>query len=81
MGELGRILDESGRQHNRRALIQIMSRAQASGFLGSGDPERIGGEFFSLPFGDVMLWRLMGMSSSPTLRKSAGAPNALPKRC
>jgi AcrR family transcriptional regulator len=65
VGELGRILDESGRQPNRRALIQIMSRAQAAGFLGPDDPERIGGEFFSLLFGDLMLWLLMGVSEPP----------------
>ena len=65
VGELGRILDESGRQPNRRALIQIMSRAQAAGFLGPGDPERIGGEFFALLFGDLMLWLLMGVSEPP----------------
>ncbi len=65
VGELGRILDESGRQPNRRALIALMSRAQAAGFLGPGDPDRISGEFFSLLVGDIILWLLMGVSPPP----------------
>jgi AcrR family transcriptional regulator len=64
-GELGGILDASGRQPNRRALIQIMSRAQSAGFLGAGDPDRIGGEFFALLVGDLMLWLLMGVAKPP----------------
>jgi AcrR family transcriptional regulator len=65
VGELGRLLDESGRQPNRRALIAIMSRAQAAGFLGPGDPDRIGAEFFALLLGDMLLWLLMGVAEAP----------------
>ena len=65
VGELGRILDESGRQPNRRALTKIMRRAQTAGLMGPGDPERIGGEFFSLLVGDLMIWLLMGVSAPP----------------
>src|SRR5262249_46922505 len=32
--ELGSILDASGRRPNRRALVEIISRGQAAGFLG-----------------------------------------------
>lgn len=65
VGALGRILDESARQPNRRALIAMMSRAQAAGFLGPGDPDRISGEFFSLLVGDIILWLLMGVTPPP----------------
>ena len=40
--ELGEILDVSGRQPNRRALVEIVRRGQAAGFLGAGEPERHG---------------------------------------
>src|SRR5262249_5608084 len=39
--ELGTILDASGRQPNRLALVEIVRRGQGAGFLGPGDPDRI----------------------------------------
>ena len=35
------------RRPSRRALVQIMTALTAAGFLGPGDPRRIGGELFS----------------------------------
>jgi len=64
-GELGSILDASGRQPNRRALGQIVHRGQAAGFLGAGEPDRVGGEFFSLLIGDLMIWLLLGVTDPP----------------
>jgi len=63
--ELGEILDSSGRQPNRRALIEIMRRGQAAGFLGAGEPERIGQELFGLLMGDLMVWLLLGIGEPP----------------
>ncbi len=63
--ELGEILDASGRQPNRRALIEIMRRGQAAGFVGPGDPDRLGQEFFALLMGDLMVWLLLGASDPP----------------
>lgn len=63
--ELGEILDARGREPNRRALVEIMRRGQAAGFLGSGDPGRIGLEFFSLLIGDLMIWLLAGVNDTP----------------
>jgi AcrR family transcriptional regulator len=63
--ELGEILDASGRQPNRRALIEIMRRGQAAGFLGAGDPDRIGQELFGLLMGDLMVWLLVGVARPP----------------
>jgi AcrR family transcriptional regulator len=67
--KLGAILDASGRQPNRRALLQIMRRGQAAGFLGPGEPDRIGVEFFSLLMGDLMVWLLLGVAEPPTVRE------------
>lgn len=81
VGDLGRILDDSGRQPNRRALVEIMGRAQKAGFLGPGDPDLIAGEFFSLLIGDMILWLLMGVAAPPTAqeidRRAARAAQAV----
>jgi AcrR family transcriptional regulator len=63
--ELGEILNASGREPNRRALIAIMRRGQAAGFLGPGEPEDIAREFFSLLFGDLMLLLLLAVAEPP----------------
>jgi AcrR family transcriptional regulator len=63
--ELGSILDASGRQPNRQALVQIISRGQAAGFLGPGEPDRIALEFFSLLMGDLMVWQLLDVERAP----------------
>ncbi len=64
--ELGEILDASGRQPNRRALIEIMRRGQAAGFIGAADPDRLSQEFFALLMGDLMVWLLLAVSPPPT---------------
>jgi AcrR family transcriptional regulator len=64
--ELGEILDVSGRQPNRRALIEIMRRGQAAGFIGPTEPERLGQEFFALLLGDLVVWLLLGVAEPPS---------------
>jgi AcrR family transcriptional regulator len=63
--ELGEILDASGRAPNRRALIDMLRRGQAAGFLGAGEPGAIALEFFSLLIGDLMVWLLLGVAHAP----------------
>jgi AcrR family transcriptional regulator len=63
--ELGEVLDASGRQPNRHALVELVRRGQAAGFLGPGEPVRIAQEFFSLLIGDLMVWLLVGVAQTP----------------
>ena len=63
--ELGQILDRSGREPNRLALIQWFERAQSAGLLGSGDPNTVSGQFFSLLFGDIPVRLMMGVIGPP----------------
>jgi hypothetical protein len=63
--ELGEILDASGREPNRHALVELMRRGQAAGFLGGGEPGRIAQEFFALLIGDLMVWLLVGVNDAP----------------
>jgi AcrR family transcriptional regulator len=78
-GELGSILDASGRQPNRHALVEIVHRGQAAGFLGPGEADRIGLQFFSLLMGDLMVWLLLDVEEPPTtaqIRAKAEAATA-----
>ena len=63
--DLGRILEESGREPNRQALARLLRTAQAAGLLGGGEPDQMGGQFFSLLFGDLILRLLLGVTQPP----------------
>jgi AcrR family transcriptional regulator len=63
--DMGKILEDAGREPNRRALFGLLARAQAKGLLGDGDPETMGRQFFSLLLGDLMLRLLLGVVRPP----------------
>ncbi len=67
--DLGQILDERGREPNRLALAELFARAQSAGILGPGDPNRMGGQFFALLWGDLMLRLLLGVVRPPDARE------------
>ena len=67
--DLGQILDERGREPNRQALAELFARAQSAGILGAGDPNRMGGQFFSLLWGDLMFRLLLGVVRPPDARE------------
>lgn len=63
--ELSRILDRGGRESNRLALGRFIERAQKAGLLGKGDPDRMGGQFFSLLFADIPVRLMLGTIAPP----------------
>jgi AcrR family transcriptional regulator len=63
--ELGRILEENGREPNRKALIDLMAKAQAAGVLCRGEPDAMAGQFFSLLLGDLMLRLMLAVTPRP----------------
>ena len=65
--ELGRILEENGREPNRKALIDLVAKAQATGVLGRGEPDAMAGQFFSLLLGDLMFRLMLGVAPRPGL--------------
>jgi AcrR family transcriptional regulator len=67
--ELGQILDRQGRTPHRDALAALFTKAQSAGILRPGDPYRMGGQFFSLLFGDLMLRLLLGVTQPPDARE------------
>jgi AcrR family transcriptional regulator len=78
--EMGGILEDTGREPNRKALIDLVARAQASGVLRPGEPGAIAGEFFSLLIGDLMYRLLLGVVPRPgakEIKKRAQAATQL----
>ena len=67
--ELGHILDRGGREPNRLALAAFLARAQTAGLLGEGDPDRMGGQFFSLLFGDIPVRLMLGTTQPPAAKE------------
>ena len=67
--DLGKILDRSGREPNRLALAALLAKAQAKDILGAGDPDQMGGQFFSLLLGDLMVRLLLGTAQPPDARE------------
>lgn len=67
--ELGQILDRHGREPHREALASLFRRAQAAGILRPGDPYRMGGQFFSLLWSDLMQRLLLGVVRAPDTRE------------
>jgi AcrR family transcriptional regulator len=64
--ELGRMLDERGRQAGRDALVAFFARARETAVLTRGDPGDIASEFFSLLLGDLMMRLMLGVARQPT---------------
>lgn len=67
--DLGKILDQRGRESNRRALIALMAKAQAAGVLRAGDAEMIAGQFFALLMGDLQMRLVLGVAKRPSSRE------------
>ena len=74
------ILEDTGREPNRKALVDLLAKAQAAGVLGPGEPAAIAGEYFSLLMGDLMYRLLLGVVPRPKpkeIRKRARAATQL----
>jgi AcrR family transcriptional regulator len=55
----------ASRSVNRRALAELLARAQVAGILDQGDPQTMMEQFFGLLWGDLMLSRLLGTVNVP----------------
>ena len=67
--DLGKILDQRGREPNRRALIDLVAKAQAADVLRAGDAEMMAGQFFALLMGDVQMRLVLGVAKRPSSRE------------
>ena len=64
--DIGDVLETAGREPNRRAMADLFTRAQAGGLLGNGNPDAMGGQFYSLLTGDLLLRLMLGVARPPT---------------
>jgi AcrR family transcriptional regulator len=71
--EVGRLLDDVGREASRAALAQTLAQAQAEGLTGAGKPAAMAVDFFALLWGDLLLQLLLRVVDPPT-------PHALEQR-
>lgn len=69
--DMGQVLETAGREPNRRAMIDLFARAQARDLVGSGDPDVMAGQFFSLLTGDLLLRLMLGVARAPTAAEIA----------
>jgi AcrR family transcriptional regulator len=67
--EMARILEQDGREPNRRALIELFVKAKAAGVVGPADPGLMAGQFISLLMGDVMTRLLLGVIEAPGIKE------------
>jgi AcrR family transcriptional regulator len=67
--EVAQILDEGGRQANRRMLREFLSGAIKRGLLPDIDPEAIERRYFALLWGDLLLRLLMRVTQIPDLEE------------
>jgi AcrR family transcriptional regulator len=79
--EVARTLDSNGRGANRAALTHMLTQAQKSRLIGSGDPAIMAANFTALLFGDLLMRLLLRVIGPPTpadiQRKSNEATRAL----
>lgn len=62
--EVAQTLNEA-RSVNRGALAGVLAEAQKAGILGDGDPHEMMEHYFALLWGDLLLTRLLGITSVP----------------
>jgi TetR/AcrR family transcriptional repressor of mexJK operon len=79
--EMGRILEQEGREPTRQALIELLAKAKTAGVLRGNEPETIAGQFFSLLMGDLTMRLLFGVIEPPDAtdiaRRSRAATSAI----
>ena len=66
MPDIGKALDERGREPSRRIFVALVEAAQADRLLLPAPPAEVSTFFFSLLWGDLLLRLLMGGVKAPT---------------
>ena len=56
---------ETARESTRTAVHSIVVQAQSAGLIGAGDPTEMGGRFFALLWGDLMVSLLLRIREAP----------------
>jgi AcrR family transcriptional regulator len=64
--EIARTLDRNGREANHAALGAWLARAQAQGFIGTGDPAAMAAHFLAVLWGGLLIQLLLRVRDAPT---------------
>jgi AcrR family transcriptional regulator len=64
--EIARILDSNGHEANRKALTDLVRKAQARGLVQAGDPAVLAARYIAVLWGDLMIRLLMRVREGPT---------------
>lgn len=63
--EIAEALEAAGRGATRQKLVDLLSRAQAAGLIGKGDPEEMASEYLALLWRGLLLGILLGQTPAP----------------
>jgi AcrR family transcriptional regulator len=63
--EIAQALDSGGRDAARRALAELLARAQSTGFIGPGEPAEMAMQFLGLLWEGLMVGLLLGVAATP----------------
>jgi AcrR family transcriptional regulator len=67
--EIAHALDSAGREANRAALVELLTKAQAHGLFGAGEPKTMAARFFALLWSDLLVRLLLRVTEPPTLKE------------
>ena len=62
---IARTLDSSGREANHAALAAWLTRAQAQGLVGAGDPAAMAAQFLAALWGGLLIQLLLRVREAP----------------
>src|ERR1700731_1975694 len=67
--EIARALDSRGHQANRKALTELVRKAQARGLVVAGDPATLAARYLAMLWGNLLIRLLMRVREAPTKRE------------
>lgn len=67
--EIARTLDSNGHEANKKALAELVRKAQSLGLVPAGDPGALAAGYISVLWGDLLIRLLMRLREAPTKRE------------
>jgi AcrR family transcriptional regulator len=67
--EIARALDSRGHEANRKALTELVRKAQARGLVVAGDPATLAARYLAMLWGNLLIRLLMRVREAPTKRE------------
>jgi AcrR family transcriptional regulator len=74
--EVGRVLDNQGREANHRALAKFLKEAQARGLIGPGDPAALVARYAAVLWDDLLVRLLLRVRNAPGAKEISARARA-----